>query len=486
MKKLLLAVCVSFLFFSCDLDINNEDKKDTVEETQRSFWAIDATENDESYYKVQASLLAVGRYCKVWVEDGSGVDENTARSMANEYDNNIYQKMMSAFGTYANYGYNGKIVATNTMELADWYGDGDKKLCILLLDIKDGYKNPGDSSIGGYFWGVNLLANDPNHEIYKYSNECDMIYVDTYPGIPGSENSNRTLAHEMQHLMNVIQSAVCGRNSAMDIWINEGLSAAAEYVYSGKIDAGRVSWFNRDQSGLIKKGNNFFVWDNRGNESPNAVLDDYATVSLFFQWLRLQSGGIPIYKDIITSPQSNHMAVVNALNKRTSNAYSNWGTLLETWLAANSINHPSNQYGYKGAVTVTVAYAPASPTTVRLYPGEGVYSLANTNPSVTSSGNIVYKYISGSNVNTSHSSGSTLLTYNKNTDIAANTENGTVTGLAPAASVSIASSVRMAEPMFSDPYRIDIGDLLRRGGKDGGFLNIAPSELLIKGAVIDE
>ena len=93
------------------------------------------------YYQLQAELLVTGEHCNVWAEKGAGVTKNTAEMIANEYDNNIYSKVISVFSAekLEYKGYTG-----TTIEFADMLGEYDKKLCILLLDIKDNY-SPGGS-----------------------------------------------------------------------------------------------------------------------------------------------------------------------------------------------------------------------------------------------------------------------------------------------------------------------------------------------------
>jgi hypothetical protein len=57
--------------------------------------------------------------------------------------------------------------------------------------------------------------------------------------------------------------------------------SAAEYVYGGE-SGGRITYFNRDPSGTIARGNNFFYWNDDGDTWDNDVLADYATAYLFF------------------------------------------------------------------------------------------------------------------------------------------------------------------------------------------------------------
>jgi hypothetical protein len=316
-------------------------------------------------------------------------------------------------------------------------GDGDGKLALFLIDIKDGYPNETHKGYVPAYWRKADLTDGKDH-----ANQMDMIYVDTYPGTPGSSESYAAIAHELQHFMNFVTGTVKRTGAVpMDTWIDEGLSTAAEYIYLAPNHAQeRIDWFNQDPSGSIVEGNNFFVWGNHYAKYPNAVLDDAASAYLFFQWLRIQhrdyaelSGyptpetfykdapgdslyGASIYTDIITSQYFDYRAVTAAAVKNIDSAvvtesppntvdkdYSDWGTLIGDWLAANYLNSVATEdsiplrYGYKGELAVRVWVAESSegafngppsydaPTWVGtnipkyLYPGEGVYSFYSTN-----------------------------------------------------------------------------------------------------------
>jgi hypothetical protein len=306
------------------------------------------------------------------------------------------------------------------------------------------------------------------------SNQRDMIYIDTNPGMDNGriESSVTTLAHEMQHLMNfvttlvtrsVIEDNMLVDFDLMDTWIDEGLSSAAEYIINGH-STDRISWYNengsisRNLKGLIDQGNNFYVWGNHTN-NQYAVLDDYATVYLFFQWLRIhQIGGSNIWRDIISSSHYDYQSVTAAMNNES------WDNLLRDWMAANYINNSTGVYGYKEEITITANYAPKT-ASISLFPGEGVYSLINSQYYIPgSSNNIRYALLDKNTGNVSiggsFSSGA-LLTYNKNIKIEAVSETGTTTGEAPSADMSAA---RSAAPSYSGPFRIGAGDMLRMNG----------------------
>jgi hypothetical protein len=272
----------------------------------------------------------------------------------------------------------------------------------------------------------------------------------------------------MQHMMNfatgIITRAPYNDTWLMDTWIDEGLSLTAEWVYSGSNIDGRLNWYNAGASGTrIRTGNNFFVWDQYGDDS---VLDDYATAYLFFQWLRLQSGGsTAIYRNIIGSRYSDYNAVVNAMN-----GYKDWPTRLKTWLAANYINAPSGPYGYmndSALRNVRARTIPSGISSVNLYPGEGVYSATNSSGTTPNPGiNIRYAGLSKSPDDvddTATFASGVLLTYNIDTNQANRTEAGTTTGIA--ASIDIITESLSVQVTLSGSFFIDAKDMMRRYGQ---------------------
>jgi hypothetical protein len=448
------------------------------EDTGSGFWAQDFTNN--TFYRVTASLLAEGKYCKIWVEDSSlqYVNPDIAQKIASEYDKNIYGKMLDTFddGEFPLKNKDGMtIVFNNILEYADWLTDEDGKLSILLLDIRDGYDYNGDSYTAGYFWSGNFYEAKKGSN----SNGMDMIYLDTYPAEPGSKEAYQTLAHEMQHLMNFATSLLV-RESSVDVWIDEGLSSAAEYIYLGEQVEERYEWFNKDKMGTIAKGNNFFVW---GNLKDTPILDEYATVYLFFQWLRVQAGGTDIYKNIMRSKYSDYNAVTAAAETNISwffqESTKSWESLFRPWLAANYINAASGRYGYNNDLTlkdVKAKTAPAGTKSLPLLPGEAVYSKTNTDGSTST-------YTSGSGANIKYvglkKDGTVdgnktypdgwLLTYNANDNKSEAWELGKLTGVADPSIIARSSSVGGSEER--KPVRIDARDMLARKGHNSGAVD---------------
>jgi hypothetical protein len=495
-----IVITIAFFVLSC----NNSGDNDTALQTE-TFWAWDFKTN--RYYRVTADLLAQGLHSNIWVERGSRVTVEEAILVATAYDNDIHNQLIEAFDQIFEDD-EGNIFTS--MQFADGMSrTPNGRLCILFLDIKDFYL-PGinPSYVAGYFDPLNFFNQDN-------SNRRDMIYIDIYPGPPpGSKESNMIIAHEVQHLMNFVSSILFRWDGVnpyideflMDLWIDEGLSGAAEFIYAGAHNLERVEWFNTngDGQGQINQGNNFFVWGNR-----NAVLDDYATVYLFFQWLVLQTDKT-IYGDIITSNQTNHDAVLSAFNRSVSGSpldYRSvsgspldWGTLLRDWLAANFINSDSGRFGYRndpvlgrsGSKPVQAPLPTVISSSVDLFPGEGVFSRLNGSftPSVT--GDIRHASLSTTGVTGSFTAapGHTLLTYNVNTDNKALPTDGTTTGQVPIRtnlqmSISGSFSAQSNRSTLSGPFRISGGDLLRRRGHLDAASDLDISKIL-RGAKIAE
>ena len=454
----------------------------------KTFYSQNMTNN--SFYTLSARLLHIGSYCTVWVQSTSSVTQAQAKNVGSEYDDKIYSKMIDAFGTRKTFkdpDTGANTSARNTMQFADLLGDADGRLCILLLNIQDG-ANPlaGDAYVAGYFAAYNFFNSEPG---YYLSNLSDMIYIDarTINTANGLKEAYSTLAHEMQHLMNfttTVDLRFDGTNlNQTDTWIDEGLSSAAEYVYGGHLQ-NRVKHFNEDRLKSIGQGNNFFMWD---NYSGDTVLDDYATVYLFFQWLRIQASpnrDIGFYKEISQSAYPDYRAVLNAAKKINSGW--DWGTVLGSWMAANYYNTSESETGSNPLYTYkndgilanveqmyslnTIVGNQAATAQWPLAPGEGVFTGRSGSSVPASSGNIRYLGLGGSTPSTS-GGGGILLSYNIDTNLTGSDSNcrpfgniSTAPSTDPATKTAAKIMTNQQTPAPAQPYAISAGEMLRRHG----------------------
>jgi hypothetical protein len=487
MKRLsvIFVMTAAFALLSCPSPNGGPEGGGATAYQSKKFWAVIYSSN--TYYQLTADLVAEGQFCKVYVERGCGVSASTARDMAYIYDTKIYDKNIKAFGSDsmtntavfdpATTGVD--ITTMNTMDFASYLAHGadwDGKLTLLLMNIKTG--TSGLAQIAGYF---SMRDFSP----LEYSNSCDMIYVNAKWA--GTEEANQTVAHEMQHLMNYVTSwdlRFDGKSepALMDLWINEGLSLSAERIYADdKHLEGRINWYLNDPTGLIKEGNNFFIWDNHQNESRDErfkgdeVLDDYATAYLFFQWLRKEANGsFDIFKDIITSTETDYEAVTIAAAKYNG-SYADWGKLLGAWMAANWIK--DSTYGYDSDLNNALNkvnidhYVPAKTTKVRLYPGEAVYSYNEIKTVILDSSDPDIKYAklkrNPSSVDDNPTYGPNdgiLLTYNADANLLGGPSYGTTTGVAAKVQTYSMNTVPNSQPALSGPFLISGADMLRRNG----------------------
>jgi hypothetical protein len=353
--------------------------------TVGEFYVLNLEDGGEYYtfYTINAKVLAEDSRCIIYAEVDpqteeplNGITQAKAEQLSEEYWNKIHALIVRAYGPIKHVTAEGK--------------PGHGKVTFLLTDIRDGYTGSG-GYVAGFFAPFDMEQDNPGGN-YR-SNERDMLYIDTDPGFSGDNYPYSTMAHELQHLINY-SNTVAVHGYEPDLWINEGLSTAAEYLYGGDPN-GRVSYYNQDPYDTIRYGNSFFVWD---DDRHDDVLADYSTGYLFFQWLRLHAdNGQGIYKDIYTSLKkavTDYRAVTRAAKFRMPipdmPGSDLWEPVLKSWYLANIAGASSGIYGYKNQISditgskekaLTAHYLrDTNGAFFSLYPGEGVFSKIASSP----------------------------------------------------------------------------------------------------------
>lgn len=141
-------------------------------------------------FQVPSTCRKVGTNCYIFVENASWnagkVTQTEVDAVRNAFDNStpanaskgIYRTNVETFGDPPNV-------------------DGDSKIIILILDIKDGY-TPGNSYTAGYFFSRDQSAGTGSNNAEIYYLDCNPLNLKTADGL---EMGMSTAAHEFQHMI---------------------------------------------------------------------------------------------------------------------------------------------------------------------------------------------------------------------------------------------------------------------------------------------
>lgn len=262
---------------------------------QVTFWAFNWT--NYTYYQTTATLKSISARSYVYVEDSNAgrVSQATANSIGSNFDG-IYTTITSIFGSEPNPGI-----------------DGDSRITILVLDIRDGY-TPGGSYISGYF-------DARNEYDMSNSNQREMFFMDLNPFNP---NTNTTafmgvLAHEFQHMIH------WNLDPDEDTWVNEGASDLAYYLAGYGHLGGHVRRF------LEKYDESLTQW--------SSTSADYGAAYMFLLYFWEKYGGNDAIRALVAE-QANGIAGFN--NVLAARGYSDrFRDLFNRWVVANYLDDTS-------------------------------------------------------------------------------------------------------------------------------------------------
>ena len=290
---------------------------------RKNFFSVNF--NTHEQYIVQSTLRAIGEFCYIFVEDSQWlqtVNEETVRSVRRAFDDavpadlnrGIYEVETELFGAPPDI-------------------DGDKRIYLLLLDIRD--DGTRDSSfVAGFFSPVNQhrgVLRHPNLGIPVRSNELELLYLDTDPQNAGSETAFGVLAHEFEHLIH-------WRHDADEtIWVNEGCAEYATFVCGYQV-RGHVSAFQRNPHISLVD------WP-RGTQSQVA---HYGAVYLWMLYLHEHYGGAQTIVAIVKDRANGISGINSALRSRGMEA--NFSGIYADWKVANYLDDTEfadGRYGYQ-------------------------------------------------------------------------------------------------------------------------------------------
>ncbi len=279
----------------------------------RGWYAYDFT--TEKDYLVPSTCRAVGDHCYIFVENavwGTRVTQASVDSIRNVFDlrtpadpnRGIYRMDIDIFGSVPNV-------------------DGDSRVIILILDIRDDFAATG-GYVGGYF--------DSTHEYdISKSNRAEMIFLDADPVNLTSEEDIREsmsiTAHEFQHMIHWQQ------DPEEINFVKEGCSLQAEIV---------CGYPMYDQNHYVNETNTTLLGWRYGEEG---VHGDYSRAARFMAYIGEQAG-TGVFRPMVASTKIGITGINAGLTAISLGR--DFNALFRDWLVANILNDRSfdTRYGY--------------------------------------------------------------------------------------------------------------------------------------------
>lgn len=289
-----------------------------------SFFSIDFKTHQQ--YTVKATLRAVGKFCYLFVEDSQWksrtVTAADVESMRRAFDDavpanpaqGIYQTETTLFGPPPDI-------------------DGDPRIYILLLDIRDG-GNVGGGFIAGFFNPIDQqrgVLQHPELGVPIRSNERDMVYIDTRPLNVGGREGQGVLAHEFQHLIH------WRHDRDEETWVNEGCSDYAMFL-CGYAARSHVEGFEKTPDVSLTSWPKGIV----------SQLAHYGAAYLWMLYLHEHYGDSETIVAIVKNRGNGIIGINNALRAR--GVLKPFSTIFADWKIANFLDDTEfalGQYGYR-------------------------------------------------------------------------------------------------------------------------------------------
>ncbi len=272
-----------------------------VGDVQRfNIWAPSA-----STTSVNANLIYMNDVVAMWVEDGVSVNYGKLVLAANNFASVIYPAIRETFGE-------------------EWSPGIDNDPRITILNLK---RIPGAV---GYFGEYDEYPS----EVYRDSNEREMIYVSLEYFDVGDEFYMATLAHEFQHMVEWHQ------DPGEELWVTEGLSQVAERV------AGYDDTVISQNDFLSDTGVMLTNW---GHGYADLNANHYGAAYLYMLYLREQLGN-----DVISAIAQNPRPGIEGIDAVLAGQNLTANEMFSRWIVANYLNRPDTTGGQFGYTTETL------------------------------------------------------------------------------------------------------------------------------------
>ncbi|MDR1468937.1 MAG: hypothetical protein LBT00_06555 [Spirochaetaceae bacterium] len=307
-----------------------------------------------------ATLKKIGTHCKIWVVNSNFGDSSQPPTGDTPSDNKINQTQINDLADKFDTIYP---LETNLLGYENGGGpggnrgmDGDSHIQILVCDIDGDFGNHPNGITMGYFYAVDEYEN----EVYYYSNEAEIFYLDAEMLDKEPDTAYSTLIHEFNHMINFNVKVLQQGNkwSNWESWYTEMLSMLAEDVIgplvgidydpssrNGNVINERIPyWLYRYASAGVMQ------WDN-GNPLPY-----YESNYAFGAYLVRNFGGPELLSAIAQSSLGGKASLDAALKAHNGNhataqyALSRFGEAL----VYSGTSKPAGVYSFDKTVSGTV------------------------------------------------------------------------------------------------------------------------------------
>lgn len=292
----------------------------------------------QEYDPIEFELRSVGDLSEIWVEIDELGDGKITQDVVDAVMNALENETPSG-----SFDPNRGIIDINQHLFGDAPDvDGSGKVKVLLVDIQDGWDpETGGGFIAGFFNPGDLNPALPTNN----SNEADIIYIDTYPGIyrdnqaAHPERPLNVVAHEYQHLIHA-------NYGNLIVFQNEAQSEVSEMINGFGARSMRFLEKKEEISGNVTSGSGSGLYRWRRSDM-NSVLMDYQRAGLLHGYLH-ERVGAQATGSITRSQSSGKAAYEDALDA----AGIEWAEFLAGFYAANRVNNPAlsdGRFGYGNA-----------------------------------------------------------------------------------------------------------------------------------------
>ena len=265
-----------------------------TEGREDTFFLIDLP--DLRVYSSRFELRLVTPHAYWYVEEGQSIPQQDIEGAAALFENEIYPRVTATFGEEWSPGV-----------------DNDPHLNIVNARVR---------GVGGYY----SSSDEYPRSVYQFSNQRELIYINTGVIRLGSPDYLEVLAHELQHAVH------WNADPTEETWVNEGLSELA--ITIAGFDPTSIFRFLRSSPTSLVH------WP----LLPFASGASYGAASLFMHYLAEHYGDVSDLRPLLGEPGDGIAGITAYL--KSSGHDASFADVFRDWAVANILDDAEGPYGY--------------------------------------------------------------------------------------------------------------------------------------------